>query len=98
MKTRKILAMLLSLVMVIGLMTPAAMAEETTPAAMAEETTPAAMAEEPNVAKVGDTEFATLKDAIDAVADGGEIDLIANVTFNEETRTFNVDTYYDGLY
>ena len=44
MKTHKLIAMLLSLAMVIGLMTPAAMAEESSA----------------SVAKVGDTEYISL--------------------------------------
>ena len=43
---------------------------------------------EGNVAKVGDTEYSTLQAAINAASDGGEVDLIANVT---ESITISAD-------
>ena len=41
---------------------------------------PVALAEEGNVAQVGETGYATLAEAIEAVADGGTVTLLAAVT------------------
>ena len=50
------------------------------------------------VAKVGDAEYRTLAKAVAAVEDGGTITIVANVTFDELTRTHNSGNWYDGLY
>ena len=50
------------------------------------------------VAKVGDVEYFTLQDAVEAVKDGGEIKLLDNVTFDENTRMSSGDPWYEGLY
>ncbi|MEE1366302.1 MAG: DUF6562 domain-containing protein [Muribaculaceae bacterium] len=42
--------------------------------------------------------FATLQAAIDFAKDGETITLIRDIVFDEETRTHNSGTYYDGLY
>ena len=51
-----------------------------------------------NVAKIGDTSYTTLKDAIEAVADGGTITMIADHVITEGTRTHNSGSWYDGIY
>ena len=50
------------------------------------------------VALVNGVKYVTLKDAVAAVADGGIITLIGNVTITEATRTHNSGSWYDGIY
>ena len=71
---------------------------------------PVALAEEGNVAQVGETGYATLAEAIEAVADGGTVTLLAAVTdldtikitggkkvdlnLNGKSITFNADNHF----
>ena len=48
------------------------------------------------VAKIGDTKYATLAEAVAAVEDGGTITMIANETFTENNRYDN-GGWWDGL-
>ena len=50
------------------------------------------------VAKIGEEKYETLSQAVEAVADGGTITLIANETFTEANRAYNSGSWYDGLY
>ena len=104
---RKFLSILLTLTMALTLLPTAAMAEETpaeTPAG--EVGTPAAE----YVAQIGDKQYATLAEAVAAVADGGTVMLLADVTeletisitdgkkvdlnLNEKNITFKADNYF----
>ena len=49
------------------------------------------------VAKIGDTYYATLQAAFDAVKDGETITLIDNVTVSVATAAYNDGTYIDGV-
>lgn len=57
-----------------------------------------AFAADGNVAKVGDTYYATLQAAFNAAKDNDIIVLQDNVTITEATRVFNSGSYYDGVY
>jgi len=94
MKTRKFLAMLLSLVMVIGLMTPAAMAtEETEEAAAAAEEV--AAAEETVVAKiVGGAEYTSLEEAAKAAKSGDTVQIMAGTY---AVPTIKAGVTYEGV-
>ena len=73
MKTRKMLAMLLSLAMVIGLMTPAAMAESLVDC-------PGSCTHE---AEVGTTHYDTLSEAISEASAGATVTLLKDVAISE---------------
>ena len=49
-------------------------------------------------AKIGETPYNTLKDAVAAVQDDETITVNHDITFDENTRTLNSGTWYDGLY
>ena len=49
-------------------------------------------------ANIGETPYNTLKDAVAAVQDGETIIVNHDITFDENTRTLNSGTWYDGLY
>lgn len=75
---RKFLSILLTLAMALTLLPTAAMAEgeEGTVAPTGESETPAVE----YVAQIGDKQYATLAEAVAAVADGGTVMLLADVT------------------
>ena len=50
------------------------------------------------VAEANGVKYATLQEAIAAVAENGTVKLIEDVIFTEATRTHNTGTWYDGLY
>lgn len=93
---RKFLSILLTLAMVLTLLPVSAMAEGETAVAA--------------VAKVGETEYATLAEAVNAVQDGETVTLLADVTeletisitggkkvdlnLNEKNITFKADNYF----
>ena len=49
-------------------------------------------------AKIEDTEYATLKSALEAANDGDVINLLGNVVIDESTRAHNSGSWYDGVY
>ena len=57
-------------------------------------TTPVAAVE----ARIGNVYYPTLKAAVEAVEDGGTINLVADCIITEATRTHNSGTWYDGIY
>ena len=80
MKTHKLIAMLLSLAMVIGLMTPAAMAEESSE----------------NVATVAEVEYATLAEAIKAAKAGATVTLLRNASGSGVVIDKNITIDFGG--
>lgn len=74
---KKLCSILLALTMVLTLLPVSALAEDGAPAG---ESTPAEAPVAGNVAKIGDQEYATLAEAVAAVADGGTVTLLKNAT------------------
>jgi hypothetical protein len=93
-KTKKFLAVLLSICMLSSLCVAGANAEET--ASPATPTTPAAV--EKSVAKIGGTGYATLQEAVNAAGTGATITLLKDVNENitvaeKKDVTLNLGTY-----
>lgn len=74
---KKLCSILLALTMVLTLLPVSALADV---GAEAGESTPAEAPAASNVAKIGDQEYATLAEAVAAVADGGTVTLLKNAT------------------
>lgn len=51
-----------------------------------------------NSAQIGDSLYATLQSAFDAAQDGDIIEVLKDVTINEETRQNSGGTWYEGVY
>lgn len=107
---RKFLSILLTLAMALTLLPTAAMAEGDSETPAGGEPTPVEAPAATKVAKVGETEYATLAEAVDAAKDGETVTLLADVTeletisitggkkvdlnLNEKNITFKADNYF----
>ncbi|WP_337675803.1 S-layer homology domain-containing protein [Dysosmobacter sp.] len=107
---RKFLSILLTLAMALTLLPTAAMAEGDSETPAGGEPTPVEAPAETKVAQIGDVKYDTLAEAVAAVADGGTVMLLADVTeletisitggkkvdlnLNEKNITFKADNYF----
>ena len=81
---RKFLSILLTLAMALTLLPTAAMAEGDSETPAGGEPTPVEAPAATKVAKVGETEYATLAEAVDAANNGDTVQLLTDVLQNSE--------------